>query len=114
MRVLGEVDAFNVDRLLALLTEFTRRDCASIVDLSGLRFCGVAGVQMLCRLQQHCEAEGARWALVVGPLVGRLLHLCPVDEALPIEPSVEAALERVRRAGEIARYLQLVQSTPPN
>lgn len=114
MRVLGEVDAFNADRLLALLTQFARRDCASVVDMSGVRFCGVAAVQMLCAMQQHCEAEGARWALVVGALVGRLLQLCPVDEALPIEASVDAALERVRRAGEIARYLQLVQATPPD
>jgi anti-anti-sigma factor len=89
--VTGELDAANA-------TEFTEyawragRMTQLLLDLTGVRFFGSAGYSALLDFQERCAAEGIEWVLVPSKPVSRLLLICGQDSALPVQPTMEAAL----------------------
>ena len=89
--VTGELDAANA-------TEFTEYAWRAgqmthlLLDLTGVDFFGSAGYSALLGFQERCAAEGVEWVLVPSKPVSRLLLICDQDSALPVQPTVEAAL----------------------
>lgn len=78
VRISGELDSFTS----ALLRETLRRELANCpevlpVDLSGLEFLGVAGVEVLLGMRQNAERVGTALVLTgaMKPAVVRLLRL---------------------------------------
>jgi anti-anti-sigma factor len=81
--VLGELDAANADVLTEYVERYVRPSKRVILDLSALGFVGTAGFSALHRVNVVCSAQGARWALIPGPAMRRLLRICDPDGTLP-------------------------------
>lgn len=64
----GELDAATAPRLAELLQcRLTSALTTVVVDLSGLKFLGVAGVSVLARAALRAEAEHVAFRVVTGP-----------------------------------------------
>jgi anti-anti-sigma factor len=81
--VLGELDAANADELTEYVESHIRQSKRVILDLSALGFVGTAGFSALHRINVVCSAQGAKWALIPGPAMRRLLRICDPDATLP-------------------------------
>jgi anti-anti-sigma factor len=101
----GELDAANA-------TEFAQYAwCAGrvtrlLLDLTGIEFFGTAGHSALLAFDVRCAAEEVKWVMVPSTAVSRVLDICDADSALPVRPTVEAALAAL--PGDSPPLLQLV------
>jgi anti-anti-sigma factor len=101
----GELDAANA-------TEFTQyawragRVTRLLLDLTGIQFFGTAGHSALLAFDVRCAAEEVEWVIVPSRAVSRVLDICDADSALPVRPTVEAALAAL--PGDSPPLLQLV------
>ncbi len=94
-RLVGEVDLSNVDAVERSMVEpITDETRCLIVDLSGTRYLDSAGVRLLFNLAVHLHAHGKQLRLVVSDatIVRRVLILTQLDQTVPFDVSVEAAL----------------------
>ena len=94
-RLVGEVDLSNVDAVertvVGPITDETR---CLIVDLSETAYLDSAGVRLLFDLAVRLHAHGQQLRLVVSDatIVRRVLILTHLDQTVPFDASVEAAL----------------------
>ena len=105
----GELDASNAQEFIDYAlrhADYTKR---LVLDLSGVDFFGTAGFSALHTVNVRCAGEDVDWALVPSQAVTRLLRICDPDSALPICPSIDAALAALH--GEPRRLLQLVSKS---
>jgi len=102
----GEIDAANAPEFVDYALRHAPNTERLVLDLSGLDFFGTAGFSALHSVNVRCAGEKIDWAVVPSSAVTRLLRICDPDSALPICPSVDAALSAV--VGEPPRLLQLV------
>jgi anti-anti-sigma factor len=86
--VLGELDAANADELTEYVESYVRPSKRVILDLSALGFVGTAGFSALHRINVVCSAKNAKWALIPGPAMRRLLRVCDPDGTLPTTTSL--------------------------
>ncbi len=92
LRVAGELDAFNAERLLErgvrLVDDAARTGTGLVsVQLDGLRFCDAAGLDTLVALRAAADAAGVRLLLLDVPArLQRLLHLTDLDHLLSPGP----------------------------
>lgn len=88
----GELDAANVeglsDRVLPLLE---RTDQQMVLDLSGVTFCGSAGLSLFIRLHNAARAQGGD-LVICSPAdaVLRTIRLCRLDDILTVVPALPA------------------------
>ena len=67
-----------------------------VLDLSGLEFLGVAGLEMLAHARQRAASRSMALCLVDGPVcVDRALRAAGLHEDLPTFATVEAAVQRL-------------------
>jgi anti-anti-sigma factor len=90
----GEVDVATVD----VLRDAARDAVASeprclVIDLSGLTFCGSAGLGMLLEACRAAEAAGVHFAIVAGPpIVRRILDITGLGPVLGHRETLEDVL----------------------
>ena len=74
-RLVGEIDLLTVPTLVRVLDDLRGRDVPMvIVDLTGVTYCGAAGVRALLDGTQAARAAGLRLAVVIASLaVARVL-----------------------------------------
>lgn len=74
-RLVGEIDLLTVPTLVRVLDDLRGRDVPMvIVDLTGVTYCGAAGVRALLDGTQTARAAGQRLAVVIASLaVARVL-----------------------------------------
>jgi anti-sigma B factor antagonist len=74
-RLVGEVDLLTVPTLVRVMDDLRERDVPMvIVDLTGVTYCGAAGVRALLDGTQAARASGQRLAVVIASLaVARVL-----------------------------------------
>lgn len=104
--VQGELDASNALAFADHVDECAATGTHLVLDLSLLDFFGTAGFSALHTINVRCANASARWALVSGDAVARLLRVCDPDHTLPVVDSVPEAVELLD--GEPRRLLQLV------
>jgi anti-sigma B factor antagonist len=98
-RVQGEVDASNVkeigDRMRSLLSN---RSVAMVIDLSATTYLDSAGINLLFALGEEMRGRQQRLAVVVADAspIARMISLTGLDQALPVHPTLPAALGDVR------------------
>src|SRR5947209_1886740 len=92
VRIGGEIDACNADRLSDNVFRYAATASALVVDATAVDFCCVRGLRDLLALAQHCHDSGIHWALIAGDPVRRLLEMTGVNTTLPVADSVSAAL----------------------
>lgn len=97
IRVAGELDATTAPRLHELLAPRLSSTAETVVlDLSGLEFLGVAGLEMLAHARQRAASRSIALCLVDGPIcVDRALRAAGLHEDLPTFATVEAAVQRL-------------------
>ncbi|BBY65339.1 STAS domain-containing protein [Mycolicibacterium helvum] len=102
----GELDASNSAAFADRVDESAAAGTQLVVDLSSLEFFGTAGFSALHTINVRCANASARWAMVTGEAVSRLMRVCDPDHTLPVVDSIPEAIELLD--GEPRRLLQLV------
>jgi anti-anti-sigma factor len=87
----GALDAANAAELEQYVWR-AGRATHLLIDLTGIEFFGTAGYSELLTFNARCAAEGVVWVMVPSRAVSRLLDICDAGSALPMRPTVEAAL----------------------
>ncbi len=102
----GELDASNALAFADHVDACAGPGDRLVLDLSQLSFFGTAGFSALHTINVRCANASARWVMVSGDAVARLLRVCDPDHALPVAHSVRDAVELLD--AEPRRLLQLV------
>ncbi len=94
LRIAGELDMSSAPRLQdALEPRLSSTAETIILDLSELRFLGVAGLELITQARQCAARRGIQVFLVDGPVcVGRALRAAGWREAVPTFTSIEDAV----------------------
>ncbi len=103
----GDLDASNAQEFVDYALRDAERTQRLALDLCGVEFFGTAAFSALHTVNVRCADAGVEWALVPSSAVTRLLRICDPDSALPIAPTMPAALSRIQ-AEQRRRLLQLV------
>jgi len=95
VRIEGEVDMSNADRLLKELTARVGVDPWLIMDLSGCSYVDSAGLSVIAQVDGRCRAAGSGLRLVVDPGSGveRVLAMTRLNEILNVDRTLEHAIE---------------------
>lgn len=95
-RVVGEVESVNAEEMSTALSGRLTSDRAGLViDLSRATYLDSAGIELLFDLARRLRTHRQRLRLVVpveAPM-RRVLELCDIERAAPIDATVEDALE---------------------
>jgi anti-anti-sigma factor len=98
-RLTGEVDLSNVDEIRTQLVDAVSHEIETlIVDLTQTQYLDSTGVRLLFELAERLQGRRQQLRLVVddGALVRRVVVLTRLDQRVPLDPTVEAALSAVR------------------
>jgi anti-anti-sigma regulatory factor len=91
VRVDGDIDSANVDRVSEYTTRFILPEKPFILDLSGAKVFSAESISLLFAVDEKCCATGVEWSLIVSRPVDRALRASgSVD--LPTAGSVPEAL----------------------
>ena len=95
-RVTGEIESVNAESMsTALAGQLTSDRAGLVIDLSRVTYLDSAGIELLFDLARRLRTHRQRLRLVVpvdAPM-RRVLELCDIDRAAPIDATVEGALE---------------------
>lgn len=94
VRVGGEVDLSNADRLLDGLMSHVADAPWLVVDLSGCSYLDSAGLRVIARVEVRCREAGTGLRLVVDPdsAVDRVLTMTRMSEVLTVDRLLSDAL----------------------
>jgi anti-anti-sigma factor len=95
-RVTGEIESVNAESMsTALAGQLTSDRAGLVIDLSRVTYLDSAGIELLFDLARRLRTHRQRLRLVVpvGAPMRRVLELCDIDRAAPIDATVESALE---------------------
>jgi anti-sigma B factor antagonist len=97
--VAGEIETVNAQEMsTALAARLTSEVAGLVIDLSQVTYLDSAGIELLFDLARRLRTHRQRLRLVV-PLeapMRRVLELCDMGRAAPIDATVEAALQGFR------------------
>ena len=79
LRLVGELDASNVDQLSEAIAPEIAEGGDLTLDLAGLAFMDSTGIQVIVRTAQNLGERGTLVLVSPGSLVRRILELIPVD-----------------------------------
>jgi anti-anti-sigma factor len=102
----GELDASNSAAFADHVDGCAAAGKHLVVDLTPLTFFGTAGFSALHTINVRCANSSARWAMVTGDAVLRVLRVCDPDHTLPVADSIAEAVTLLD--GEPRLLLQLV------
>jgi anti-sigma B factor antagonist len=94
--VAGEIDIRNAVALSDFARGQLRSSSRLILDLSEVEFFGTAGLRVFQELDGESSEIGARWVLVCGRPVQRLLRITDPDQRVPAYTSLESAMRALR------------------
>lgn len=95
-RVAGEIESVNAQEMsTALAARLTSGVAGLVIDLSQVTYLDSAGIELLFDLARRLRTHRQRLRLVlpVDAPMRRVLELCDIARAAPIDATVEAALE---------------------
>jgi anti-anti-sigma factor len=102
-RIEGEIESINADQLRAALgRRLTNESPGLVLDLTEAAYLDSAGVELLFDLARRLRTHRQRLRLVV-PVAApmrRVLDLCDIEGVAPMDATVEAAVEVLRRPSE--------------
>lgn len=103
VRVNGDVDAYNVDRVSNYVGRVITAAEAVVLDLSRIDFLSVAGLRALLTFDEECARVGVSWVMVTSPAVDRTLKVAGGDLGLPAFRTMDAALLQLAGADDAPR-----------
>jgi anti-sigma B factor antagonist len=97
----GEIESANAPEMSAALAgQLTSDRAGLVIDLTRVTYLDSAGIELLFDLARRLRTHRQRLRLVVpsdAPM-RRVLELCDIDRAAPIDATVEAALQGLGEA----------------
>lgn len=99
----GAVDLVTATVLEEALTSGTAPGEGLVADLSGVEFCGAAGVRVLLAAAERAQAHGVRFAVVASSALTRVFRLTGAEPALKPLASVTDAVRQLTRPPDPAR-----------
>lgn len=97
--LVGEIDLSNVDEVRALVIARSSQEAGALVlDLTETTYLDSTGVRLLFELAERLQARRQPLRLVVTDeaLVRRVILLTKLDEQVPLDTSVDAAVAAAR------------------
>jgi anti-anti-sigma factor len=94
LRVDGEIDTSNTNRVAQAIRYFARLKTPLILDLSHLDFLSIDGFRALLVLNREHQQNRVHCSVVTGPAIRPLLHIVS-DHGLPVVGSVAEALQLI-------------------
>ncbi|MEP6625459.1 MAG: STAS domain-containing protein [Acidimicrobiia bacterium] len=104
VRLVGEVDLSNVETVRTALLEPVGHETESlIVDLGATQYLDSTGIRMLfdVALRLHARRQNLRLVVSDETIVRRVLVLTKLDQSVPFDRSVDAALAACERMEKI-------------
>jgi anti-sigma B factor antagonist len=102
--VAGEIESANAEEMsTALAGQLTSDRAGLVIDLTRVTYLDSAGIELLFDLARRLRTHRQRLRLVVpgdAPL-RRVLELCDIDRAAPIDVTVDAALQGLGEASAL-------------
>jgi anti-anti-sigma factor len=102
--VAGEIESANAEEMSrALAGQLTSDRAGLVIDLTRVTYLDSAGIELLFDLARRLRTHRQRLRLVVpadAPL-RRVLELCDIDRAAPIDVTVDAALQGLGEASAL-------------
>jgi anti-anti-sigma factor len=92
VRIQGDVDTGNVDRLGERTRRFIMANDPVVLDLSGVKSFAEEGISLLQAVAEGCRSAKIEWTLVASPAVTALLRDSELDDAFPTARSAQEAL----------------------
>jgi len=102
----GEIDASNRNEILGQLLGMLRNaDWGLVLDLTDLRYLDSAGIELIVRLRQRLSSrqQHLRVAAPPGRFVAEVLETVRLKEIVPVDATVEEAVDAVRERGSERR-----------
>jgi anti-anti-sigma factor len=103
--VSGQIDACNADWLREMLRRCAVVSTALVLDMSGVDFLAVQGLNALLALDDECREAGVEWALIASPAVYRVVGVGGREDSLPVVSSLAEALQRPTCARTLLRLV---------
>jgi anti-anti-sigma factor len=101
--VRGEIESANAEELRAALAgRLTNESVGLVLDLSEATYLDSAGIELMFDLARRLRTHRQSLCLVVpedAPM-RRVLDLCDIEQAAPMDATVDAALERFSRPAD--------------
>ena len=99
-RLAGEIDAFDTEGFGESLDAIVAAKPAVLVlDFEGVNYIASMGLSLLLRVARDMRLNGGALAIAaVTPAVKTVLDTVHLGQAIPVEPSVEAAIKRLRKS----------------
>ncbi|EUA00071.1 STAS domain protein [Mycobacterium kansasii 732] len=94
VRVDGEIDASNAERVAHEIRRFARAKAPLILELSHLDFLSVDGFRALLVLNDEHHKAGLHCSVIAGPAMRPLLRIV-INHGLPVANSVAEALQLI-------------------
>ena len=101
-RISGEIDSSNASELrLALVERLSNSTSGVVLDLTGATYVDSSGIALMFELARGLEArrQSLRFVVPPGGPVRRVLDLCAVSSAAPVDDDAQAALTAIRGGG---------------
>jgi anti-anti-sigma regulatory factor len=102
----GEIDAANVDPIVAYMRRMILAADPLVLDISGAKSSAAQCFSLLCLVAEDCARAGVAWTLVASPLASRMMADSGDEAVFPVARSVHEALHRF--ADGIDRRRQLL------
>lgn len=103
--VSGQIDACNADWVREMLRRCVVVGTAFVLDMSGVDFLAVQGLNALAALDDDCREAGVEWALIASPALYRVVGVGGRDDSLPVVSSLAEALQRPTCARTLLRLV---------
>jgi anti-anti-sigma factor len=97
----GEVDLSNISLLRNNLAGYDQERWL-VVDMSGVRFCGVVGARLLHTMAVESSVAGRRFDVVTNPVLARLLALTGLADDITQRASLDSVGEATSPARNVA------------
>jgi anti-anti-sigma factor len=97
-RLAGLLDAFSEPTFRKVLDKCVEEGPFNIVlDLSQIDFIDSSGIGALVQIAKKIQSSGGSLQLIANPRVMQTVKMVRLEQFFKIQPSVEAALENVKR-----------------
>ncbi len=98
-RLAGLLDAFSEPTFRKVLDKFVEDGPANVIlDLSQIDFVDSSGLGALVQLAKKVQGASGMLQIVTNPRVTQTVKLVRLEQFLALQPSVDVALENVKRS----------------
>ena len=98
LRLAGLLDAFSEPTFRKVLDKYVEEGPFNIIlDLSQIDFIDSSGIGALVQIAKKIQNSGGSLQLITNPRVMQTVKMVRLEQFFKLQPSVEAALENVKR-----------------